>query len=127
MRRKQTAIRSLIVQSSLGLAMLLALSHVAKAQFPQSGSRQPVLAQAVTPQEQQLQAAELMYRRAVTLFIVLLGALVLLIGLGVASLWFLRRSVVQEVAAVVRVCPRHRRPDTCVWNAITQPGYINNQ
>ncbi|MEM0979498.1 MAG: hypothetical protein AAGH78_04400, partial [Cyanobacteria bacterium P01_H01_bin.58] len=65
------------------------------------------LAQAVTDDERAdlerlQQEANVAFTQATTLFSILLGALVLLIAVGVAMLWFLRRSVVQEVAAVVR-------------------------
>jgi F0F1-type ATP synthase membrane subunit b/b' len=48
------------------------------------------------------QEADLAFRRATTLFFVLLGTLVLLLGIGVVMLWLLRRSVIQEVSVVVR-------------------------
>jgi len=48
------------------------------------------------------QEANLAFTRATTLVSILLAALALLLILGVVMLWFLRRSVVQEVATVVR-------------------------
>ena len=42
--------------------------------------------------------ADRAFERATTLFFVLLGTLVLLLGVGVVMLWLLRRSVVQEGA-----------------------------
>jgi hypothetical protein len=67
----------------------------------------PLVAQAVAPEEraeleQMQQQADLAYRRATTLFTVLLTLMVLLVAVGVVMLWVLRRSVVQEVATVVR-------------------------
>ena len=52
--------------------------------------------------EQLQQEADQAMDRATTLFVVLLGTLILLLGLGVVMLWVLRRSVVSEVATVVR-------------------------
>jgi uncharacterized protein HemX len=40
--------------------------------------------------------------QATTLLSIMLGALVLLLGVGIAMLWALRRSVVNEVATIVR-------------------------
>jgi len=48
------------------------------------------------------QDADRAFARATTLFFVLLGTLVLLLGVGVVMLWLLRRSVIQEVSEVVR-------------------------
>ena len=50
----------------------------------------------------QQQAADAALNRATTLFVVLLGTLIVLLGVGVVMLWLLRRSVVREVAEVVR-------------------------
>lgn len=64
-----------------------------------------VLAQA-TPTTAELaqlkQEADLAFSRATTLFFVLLGSLVALLGVGVGMLWLMRRSVIQEVSVVVR-------------------------
>ncbi len=52
--------------------------------------------------EQLRREADLAFNRATTLFFVLLGTLILLLGVGVAMLWLMRRSVIQEVSEVVR-------------------------
>jgi uncharacterized protein YoxC len=67
----------------------------------------PAIAQTTTAEEQAelerlQQEANLAFTRATTLVAILLTALALLLVLGVAMLWFLRRSVVQEVATAVR-------------------------
>ncbi|NJL87340.1 MAG: hypothetical protein HC886_17350 [Leptolyngbyaceae cyanobacterium SM1_1_3] len=84
-----------------------AAEPVRQAQSPLAQPAQPLIAQSVTSQERQelerlQREANLAFSRATTLFVVLLGALVLLVGVGVAMLWFLRQSVVREVAAAVR-------------------------
>ncbi|MEM6716539.1 MAG: hypothetical protein AAF622_15825, partial [Cyanobacteria bacterium P01_C01_bin.147] len=67
----------------------------------------PAIAQTLTDDEQAdlerlQQEANLAFTRATTLVAILLTALALLLVLGVIMLWFLRRSVVQEVATAVR-------------------------
>jgi len=63
-----------------------------------------LLAQAATAAdlERLSTEADLAFRRATTLFFVMLGTLLLLLGLGVVMLWLMRRSVIQEVSVVVR-------------------------
>ena len=60
-------------------------------------------APATTAELERLRAeADLAFRRATTLFFVLLGTLLLLLSVGVVMLWLMRRSVIQEVSVVVR-------------------------
>ncbi|MEM9769852.1 MAG: hypothetical protein AAF892_18465, partial [Cyanobacteria bacterium P01_D01_bin.71] len=76
--------------------------------WPQASSHlSPAIAQTLTTDERAelerlQQEADLAFTRATTLVSILLAALALLLILGVLMLWFLRRSVVQEVATVVR-------------------------
>ncbi|MEO1444901.1 MAG: hypothetical protein AAFV46_01445, partial [Cyanobacteria bacterium J06635_11] len=52
---------------------------------------------ALSATQQQRQTEDAL-NRAVTLFAVMIGALILLLGTGMAMLWALRKSVVNEVA-----------------------------
>ncbi|MEO0518356.1 MAG: hypothetical protein AAF171_13770, partial [Cyanobacteria bacterium P01_A01_bin.116] len=56
---------------------------------------------ALSATQQQRQTEDAL-NRAETLFAVMIGALILLLGTGMAMLWALRKSVVNEVATVVR-------------------------
>ncbi|MFM7472198.1 MAG: hypothetical protein ACKO5P_11925, partial [Nodosilinea sp.] len=101
---------SLIGVPTLASALLLSSlvlggGGLVRADARQSGENPTVVAQ-ISPAPSELaqlkRDADLAFSRATTLFFVLLGTLVLLLGVGVVMLWLMRRSVIQEVSVVVR-------------------------
>ncbi|HEY9736700.1 MAG TPA: hypothetical protein V6D06_10470, partial [Trichocoleus sp.] len=110
MSQSRPSLFSLMPRSLLVLVLTLLSSSVAPEALGITGlsAQEPLLAQRVTLQEraeleQLQQEADVAFSRATTLFVVLLGTLVLLIAIGMAMLWLMRRSVIQEVSVVVRM------------------------
>ncbi|MEO1300342.1 MAG: hypothetical protein AAFW75_32150, partial [Cyanobacteria bacterium J06636_16] len=105
-RRSCLPFRSPFPHSAL-LLTLCFISGGAVIGSVEASQRSPIVAQASPSTtsadlERRQQEADAALRRATALFFILLATLVLLILIGIALLWFLRRSVVQEVATVVR-------------------------
>lgn len=97
-------IRALLM-TGLGLSGgMVARAETSRNQPPAAPTSTAMAQAAPTAAElaQLKQEADLAFSRATTLFFVLLGSLVVLLGVGVGMLWLMRRSVIQEVSVVVR-------------------------